>query len=486
MMRWLARVFASAIARRFAYVLVAATLAWCGMGKAHAQDYSGCTAAFGHGALCRDQGAAYSEVNRQLQAWSNQNASATPGWSRRVCVTVVDNGEFGRSVNGYVTPYGPSPVCQSNAEISMSRTWPFGNDCKKRPDYNGAFPGALSGTPTSGSMQCDSGCWKVWTPNSDSTWNGTFALNAVCNANDNGCYVPSMHYNANLAMCEPEPPKECPKGQIKKPNGQCTPNQCPEGMTLQQDGTCGPSNNDCPAGQIKSPAGGCLPGEGQCAAGETRGPDGTCKKDGDGDGEPDEEGEGEKSSFSGGDTCDSPPSCSGDAIMCGQARIQWRIDCNTRRDVNINGGGCSSMPICVGKNCKAMEYSQLLLQWRTACALEKASTGGGSGGGDADVKAIRDAITGNGTADIGADGKPADAFSDESGYGEDGYPTGELDTSGFGYSRTCPTIPDVAVFGQTLHFDTSKFCQWMVLGGQIVLVMASLVSLRLMSQGGSA
>ncbi|MGS0539351.1 hypothetical protein [Xanthomonas oryzae] len=258
-------------------------------------------------------------------------------------------------------------------------------------------------------------------------------------------------------------------------------------MTLQQDGTCGPSNNECPAGQIKSPAGGCLPGDGQCAKGEVRGPDGTCKKDGDGDGEPDKPGEGDKSQFSGGDDCNSPPSCSGDAIMCGQARIQWRIDCNTRKNRNVSGGTCNAPPVCTGEKCDAVEYTSMMFQWRTACASEKAANNSGGGtGNNADVKAIRDAITGNGTADIGADGKPADAFSDESGYGEGGYPTGELDTHGFGYSRTCPTIPDVAVFGQTLHFDTSKFCQWMVLGGQIVLVMASLVSLRLMSQGGSA
>ncbi|TWQ09278.1 hypothetical protein FQK02_11235 [Xanthomonas vasicola] len=55
-MGWLARVFASAIARRLAYVLVAATLAWCGMGKAHAADYP-------------TQGAAYSACMSQVSAY---------------------------------------------------------------------------------------------------------------------------------------------------------------------------------------------------------------------------------------------------------------------------------------------------------------------------------------------------------------------------------------------------------------------------------
>lgn len=63
-------------------------------------------------------------------------------------------------------------------------------------------------------------------------------------------------------------------------------------------------------------------------------------------------------------------------IMCGQARIQWRIDCNTRKDIKISGGSCDAVPICTGKNCNAMEYAQLLMQWRTSC---KAAGEGGEG-----------------------------------------------------------------------------------------------------------
>ncbi|WP_261382019.1 hypothetical protein, partial [Xanthomonas vasicola] len=456
-MGWLARVFASAIARRLAYVLVAATLAWCGMGKAHAADYP-------------TQGAAYSACMSQVSAYV---ASRTYGRNPE-CFTEQGSKEYrGRfetkdcsTCDWYRGYYG---------------TFAWSTGCDAEPDYTGSGPwGTYVGTARSGSIGCRNGCDGVWFGNGDDTMTWS-ALGGVCPKDpEKTCDAMGKGYgwNGYLGVCEPPPTEECPEGQVPDGKGACAPNKCPEGMLLQADGTCAPKKNDCPAGQIKSPSGSCLPGDGQCAAGEVRGPDGTCKKDGDGDGKPDEPGEGDKSEFSGGDDCDSPPSCSGDAIMCGQARIQWRIDCNTRRDVNVTGGSCASMPVCVGKNCKAMEYSQLLLQWRAACALEKAANNSGGGtGNNADVKAIRDAITGNGTADIGADGKPADAFSDESGYGKDGYPTGELDTQGFGYSRTCPTIPDVAVFGQTLHFDTSKFCQWMVLGGQIVLVMASLVSL---------
>lgn len=132
-----------------------------------------------------------------------------------------------------------------------------------------------------------------------------------------------------------------------------------------------------------------------------------------------------------------------------------------------------------------MEYSQLLQQWKAACALEKLSnqTGGGTGGSDPNVARIADALTGNvGNPNLGEDPGPGGAFSDESGYGPDGYPgNGQLDDAGFGFSRTCPIIPPVNVFGSTISFDTSVVCRWLTLGGQLVLVFAGLVSLRIMS-----
>lgn len=467
-MRWLARVFASAIARRLAYVLVAATLAWCGMGKAQAAV---------------SQPAAYSQCMAQARNYESQ----WPGvWVNGRCINNA-------AENAYHCYYDQHNQGQVSLGLYCGG---FGYDpaqtCGTKSDYNGAFPGVY-GAPKSGAVQCSSGCMQVWTPNADGTWNGTYAVNATCDSSDDSAdqcknmgLTTGYHYNNYTKTCEPDT-QECPAGKEHNAKGECVEQACPKGMTLTQLGTCENEKNECPAGEVKSPEGSCLPGEGQCAAGEAKGKDGTCKRDADGDGKPDEgEEDGDtKPTFAGGDSCDSPPACSGDVILCGQARIQWRIDCNTRRDVNIQGGTCSSPPVCVGKNCKALEYSQLLMQWRTACALEKAGSGGGNGD-NADVKAIRDAITGtNGQANIGEDGSNSGAFSDESGYGQGGMPDGKLDTSGFGYSRSCPTIPDVAVFGQTLHFDTSRFCQWMVLGGQIVLVMAALLSIRLMSQGGT-
>ncbi|HHZ21265.1 TPA: hypothetical protein HH295_02315 [Xanthomonas vasicola pv. zeae] len=359
----------------------------------------------------------------------------------------------------------------------------WSTSCKEKPDYNGPFPGSLSGAPVSGSYQCNSGCVQTWTPNSDGSWNGTFLADQICNPDNNNCGG-GFHYNANLAMCEPDPPAECPKGQIKKANGQCTPNECPEGMTLQQDGTCGPSNNECPAGQIKSPAGGCLPGDGQCAKGEVRGPDGTCKKDGDGDGDPDKPGEGDKSQFSGGDDCSSPPSCSGDAIMCGQARIQWRIDCNTRRNRNVSGGTCNAPPVCTGEKCDAVEYASMMFQWRSACAAEKLlAMGNGNGGSNGDQPAWTK--VGGMSQDPGA-GASAD---DTKVLTTKKISTDDLDQSGFGGGGSCPGFEAASggviasAYSATFASPPPMWCTFIARLRAGLIVVSACVSVFILARG---
>lgn len=254
---------------------------------------------------------------------------------------------------------------------------------------------------------------------------------------------------------------------------------------MDANGVCKPKEDQCPPGNVKSPTGGCLPGDGQCAVGEVKGKDGTCKRDADGDGKPDageDEGTTDET-FSGGDSCDAPPACSGSPIMCGQARIQWRIDCNTRKNRQITGGACSAMPMCVGRDCDAMEYSQLLMQWRTACALEKAKSG--SGDADPNVAAIKEALTGNGgTPDIGAEGSPADSWAG-GGEGGGGEPI-DPDTSGYGWGGgTCPSPPAVSVLGASIQFDAGPICRWLALGSYFVMGLAALASLRIVGSKGA-
>lgn len=184
--------------------------------------------------------------------------------------------------------------------------------------------------------------------------------------------------------------------------------------------------------------------------GEARGKDGTCKRDDNNDGMPDEEEEegdsdnkdGKK--FSGGDGCDSPPTCSGDAIMCGQARIQWRIECNTRNDAKVGGGACGAggVPICTGKNCNAVEYAQLVQQWRTACAVEKLA-GNGTGEQPGWTK-----VTGNGMDGMPEhhDGRVVD--------GQGINPSSRIDSTGLGLGSSCPVLPELVLpLGVTVNLN---------------------------------
>ncbi|WP_407071248.1 hypothetical protein [Xanthomonas arboricola] len=366
-MSFLGRVFASAIARRLAYALVAIVLSWCGISRAEAKEYT-------------TQGAAYAGCISATQAYLAARNTPKSDSNPR-CVILATGNKFYQGMFSFK----PCDTC-TPYDVEVDRhSWLAG--CDSEPSYTGAGPwGSYIGTARSGSIGCRNGCDGVWFGNADDTmtWQTT---GAVCPEDPPKTCDGMKGYvwNRYLGVCEPTPPDKCPEGQSKNAKGTCEPNACPEGMVLGQDGTCKPKDNECPAGQIKSPTGSCLPGDGQCAAGEVRGADGTCKKDGDGDGEPDGEGDGdgdpEKSQFSGGDDCNTPPSCSGDAIMCGQARIQWRIDCNTRKNRNVSGGTCASMPVCTGEKCDAVEYSSMLFQWRSACAAEKLLAKSGDGAG---------------------------------------------------------------------------------------------------------
>jgi hypothetical protein len=266
------------------------------------------------------------------------------------------------------------------------------------------------------------------------------------------------------------------------------------------NGSCKKKDEECPAGMTRSPLGNCIPGDGQCASGEARGKDGTCKKDKDGDGKPDEEKEpdpnapgepGEKPAdeFSGGDTCTAPPSCSGSPIMCGQARIQWRIDCNTRRNNNISGGHCSQsgMPTCTGEKCNAMEYTQLIMQWRSACAVEKlaAKAGETPGGGadtDANKNGVADALEGTGQGTAIGDGNADVSSAKKWGLRVS---ADMLDKDNiFGGGGSCPQPPSFTIMGTPISgADFPYFCQLAAILRAMILIFGAYFAVRILMGG---
>lgn len=492
-MRWFGRMLASAIARRIAYILVASiALAMCGRahaitrGEAYAQVreevFSKCAA---YNPPAETRGYKASEQNKQV------TGSADCYWS----------GDYFLGTQSAARTY--TEDCPATAPWDQATQTCKSNSCQAGSQDTSSPYTITAGTGLNvrGGFACNGGCYENLTQDASGAWVG-IGTGAACSPEtqqtDCTALGPAYFWNSQVGVCEPVP-GECPEGQ-KRVGEVCKVNDtCKAGLHVNANGECEKDSDNCPAGQTKAPDGSCVDNScptstwsgsnGTVIINQVKGSDGTCKADTNNDGKADdEEGDDDPNKdgkqFSGGESCDAPPTCSGDAIACGQARIQWRIDCNTRADTKISGGACNAMPVCSGKNCKADEYAQLIMQWRTACAVEKLASGDGEGTGDPNVKKIADAITGSG--DVGEDGDPSGAFAQGDGGGGGngaGGEAGELDQSGFGWGRSCPTIPDVNVMGTNLHFDTSVFCQWVNLGGQLVLVLASLMCLRIISSG---
>jgi len=468
------RLIRSALARRIAYVLAALMLAWLGIGRVHAQEKN-----------CRLEASQCSVAEAEAHC-NSYNPLPSPNIdrvTRRLYARGAGTGS-GRITLTYWGIRNDTPTIERGAYSGGNFYWV--NKCSAEQPYTGVGPwSSVGGGARSGSLGCRNGCEGEWRKNSDVTYTWS-ALGNICpNDQEGECNsLSGSYWNPVLKVCEPADGK-CPGGAAPNSLGQCAPEPCPEGMAQQADGTCKKKDSECPAGNVRSPDGKCLPGDGQCAEGEVRGPDGTCKKDRDGDGEPDPPGDDTPNEFSGGDDCSVPPSCSGDAIMCGQARIQWRIDCNTRRNTNVAGGHCSAMPVCTGEKCDAMEHAQMIMQWRTACAVEKlASRNGDSGGSEGQPEWTK--VDGMNT-DPGAGSSPDDTKV----LTTKAIGVSDLDQSGIGGSGACMGFVSggggnelTSGFMNVLASPPPFFCQYMDWIKAAIILLAATVSVVILARGG--
>lgn len=176
-------------------------------------------------------------------------------------------------------------------------------------------------------------------------------------------------------------------------------------------------------------------------------------------------------SASGGGDCKAPPVTTGDPVMGMVARQAWETRCAVEKISQVSGTGdiadCAS-PFSVD----GPEDDANVMQMR---ALREQICPGGEGAEQGDGDAID--WSGLDGPDSGAE---SDLFGEDIVIGEEG-----LDTTGLGFSRSCPTIPAVNVFGQSIQFDNSVMCSWLELGGTFVLLLAALASVRIMSGVGT-
>ena len=479
-MRWLARSFASAIIRRLAYVLVAAVVASCmAVAPFSARAHTVTQCQLGTSPAC-EEGVAYAALQGMPQA----HCAARNAGETAANVVINHNG-----TNRYTATFSCRAANGTFPATNQQHFVIYGAKCSARSSNVTQF------MPLSGSTRCSNGCIMTYRQNGDDETSTASPTGATCGDDfPKECPVGSF-WNGYMNVCQPVEPN-CPEGQ-EKVNGQCKPeNKCPEGMVAVQASTpgavaqgalhCAPKAEECPPGNIMSPGGKCLPGENQCAKGETRGPDGTCKKDHNEDGQPDEPGEGEKDSASGGDDCNNPPSCSGNAIQCLQVKIQWRIDCNTRRKVNIAGGACTAVPVCTGEGCDQMQYAQLMQQWRSTCALEKLAKAGPSTPGtdpaDANKNGVADVLEGTGTVNDPGDGAADVAGAKKFGIG---LSTNLLNRENFIGTGSCPQPPTFSIMGTTISgAEFPQFCQLAVILRGLILLFGAYIAVKILMGWG--
>lgn len=465
-------------------------------GVARAQQvpsYQDCYASIDRAPWCPNEGDALAAVMARAQehvdAWNRPGRAVAS-----TCAPETNSGHspvYGEyfSVEVGVVREGLES-CGVNYMARPARRYLAGNLCRNADSvqYNrntsiwGAPPGEI----------CQSGCGfsrdassELCTLVEEGPTSG-YWCNTIYNPSGSTCTA-----GEDLPPDDPDAPDAtCSADEVRLPNGQCAPRgQCPLGQQ-EVDGACHPVGN-CPSYHVKAPDGSCTPVP--CPSGQARGQDGTCKADGNSDGTPDEEGpEGDSDNkdgmqFSGGESCSVPPTCSGDPIMCGQARIQWRIDCNTRRAESVPGGNACdnfNMPICVGEACDPVEQKQLILQWQSMCALQDlvSQDGEGEGDGGGDLGGIKDGIDRIGDFLDGG----GNCLSTEEGCEpvevpwDDEEPQRVSWSSGLSSTGTCPapvsTTITLAGYSAPIEFSYQPICDFAALMRWVLITAATIVS----------
>lgn len=196
----------------------------------------------------------------------------------------------------------------------------------------------------------------------------------------------------------------------------------------------------------------------------------------DGSGGTDDSGD-DNTSASGGESCDSPPIVSGDAALNMVANQAWATRCAVEEGnaaaVTGDVGDCASPFTVEGTNANAEQLRAMRAQ---IC-------------GDADPNGPWD-VAGDAAGVV--DGVAGSHGEDQSGGQftdgvEGGEGDGELDESGLGWSRSCPTLPTVSFMGTSIDFNANgvPLCDWMQLGGQILLILSALLSVRILASGAT-
>lgn len=254
-----------------------------------------------------------------------------------------------------------------------------------------------------------------------------------------------------------------PPGTCMNPPCNTSEGPVPEGGCTLEGGCGGAQQGEC------TQAGGCPDGEGSttspggctnplgCNDGTT--PQGTCLR---ADGCPDQDGNGT-----------TPPGGCTNAAGCGTDGVCDPATEECGDDGSASGGvGCEAPPACSGNPILCMAVFQ---SWKTRCAAEQISEAfepGPETTAQQIVNGLGDEVTTAESEGVWAD---ADAAAAE---------VHEISEEGFGWSRSCPNIEPVEIFGASIDIGAlSKLCDIGLVVRALVLLLGMVVSLRIF--GGS-
>lgn len=205
-----------------------------------------------------------------------------------------------------------------------------------------------------------------------------------------------------------------------------------------------------------------------------------------GDGTPDGNGgEGEENnggpSASGGAQCNSQPTCSDmGSVECNQLIQTWYLRC---KGVDLTGGDtCDAPPQCTGDAGTCFVGATL---WRMRCD---------GVGGDGDLDAI-----GKGQEEIAVGEGDGTEDPDIAGVSEGDFPEvkdlwveqdgnefmDQLDASGFLSDRSCPTLSSWSVAGHSFSISLQPMCQLATSVGALVLALSYWIGFRIIAKAHS-
>lgn len=318
-MRWFARVFASAVARRLAYVLVASVLAWIGIAESRAQS-----ASCGPNPVACDEGQAYARAYSIAGGSAGLTMCRTVSVSTSTVTSVVVSLDAAGVYSGYVKCSGTS------GQFKVTDTYFFPNSSCATRDEEFSWTGSQ--------QVCSEGCTyqRYQDPGTGQVYYSTFdsATNAV------------------LGLCTTgEAPKVDTDGDGEPDESDVFPNDPNE--TKDTDGDGIGDNADIADADA---------GNGQDTPGEDDGDD-----------------EGDNQASGGGD-CNAPPSCSGDGIACNTNWQIWRMRCGSGGPVTGDVTNCAAAYTC---NADPVQCAQLAVMRVEACKAGSGDGDGtGEGAGD--------------------------------------------------------------------------------------------------------